>query len=103
MAEMKVKYRALSYVWGDSAKRHPIKVNGQNFEVTSNLLYFLTHRNQLLQTKKFWIDALCINQIDDEEKSHQIPRMRERYMRMLLECIASLALLQPKKRKQLEP
>jgi hypothetical protein len=80
------KFVALSYVWGDPDFTHCIMVNGHSFAVTANLYAALRHLRKVSSTIgfdaaefPFWIDAICINQADVDEKSLQIPRMREIY------------------------
>ena len=77
ISQVRKKYDALSYVWGDDKKMHTINVNGRSFQVRENLMFYLRRvcRNPLL----LWIDALCLNQDDKAEKSQQILRMREIY------------------------
>ena len=62
-------YAALSYCWGDASVTRPIKLNGDTFYVTTNLWNCLS----VLRTEDFadyyWVDAICINQQDNEEKS----------------------------------
>jgi hypothetical protein len=75
-------YLALSYVWGDATnEKKTIEVNGIAVSVTSNLhkalLQMRPDTNVELQT--YWVDALCINQADNDEKSSQIQFMREIY------------------------
>ena len=79
------EYEALSYTWGSqhdgSAK---INLNGHLTSVTMNLFEALKQL-RLDQVKngkskrKLWIDAICINQGDDAEKSRQILLMRDIY------------------------
>ncbi len=83
-------YIALSYVWGDPNNSHPVDVNCRDFNVTQNLYMALLHIHELSsifeegvgqqsesgQADSFlWIDALCINQGDIEERSKQISKM----------------------------
>ncbi|KAF5000053.1 hypothetical protein FGRMN_2064 [Fusarium graminum] len=78
---------ALSYVWGhptrsDGEPDHTITVNGCPFQVTPNLYYALaqlrkSHRIQ--QGFRIWVDAVCINQNDTEERGQQVARMRDIY------------------------
>ena len=83
-------YIALSYVWGDPKNSHPVNVNSRNFNVTQNLYEALLHiyelssifeeglsrRSESGQADLFlWVDALCINQRDIDEKSKQVPKM----------------------------
>ncbi len=90
-------YRALSYTWGDPTVTEPIHINGHTVEVTRNLLAALRriardpaddagggleHGQQ--QQLLLWVDALCINQRDNDEKSQQIPMMSDIYGRASL-------------------
>ncbi len=76
-SEVRKRYYALSYVWGNPDKVHTIGLNGQDFQVTDNLMFFLRRKRTV--TLAFWIDAICINQDDETEKSEQIARMGEIY------------------------
>jgi len=72
------RYGALSYVWGHLNKSQPIFVNGYHFEVTKNLhgaLSSLRHRS----IEWLWIDAICINQKDKDERGHQVRSMAKIY------------------------
>ncbi|RYP48532.1 hypothetical protein DL768_005611 [Monosporascus sp. mg162] len=68
-------YLALSYVWGPpNQEKKLVYVNGCPFTVGRNLESALLH----LQDKillPIWIDAICINQVDDSEKSAQVAQM----------------------------
>ncbi|KAH8900257.1 HET-domain-containing protein [Thozetella sp. PMI_491] len=72
-------FTALSYVWGKySAPRDVLHCNGYQIDVTRNCwsaMYHLTKSGPLT----IWIDAICINQADDDEKSRQIPLMSKIY------------------------
>jgi heterokaryon incompatibility protein (HET) len=76
-------YDALSYAWGDASKTKTIFVNDCQFEVTENLYAGLLELRDFEPKQKYsrnefiWIDALCINQTDDNEKSLQVQRMRD--------------------------
>lgn len=75
-----LNYEALSYNWGNTANDEKIWVNAQLCSVTTNLKSFLQHRRQSQNFVDLWIDALCINQADLQEKSQQIPLMNVIYM-----------------------
>ena len=77
LSEVRKGYCALSYVWGDPKKVHTIGLDGQDFQVTDNLMFFLRRKRTV--DLAFWIDAICINQDDKAEKSEQIGRMAEIY------------------------
>ncbi|KAI1089498.1 heterokaryon incompatibility protein-domain-containing protein [Rostrohypoxylon terebratum] len=74
---------ALSYVWGDLKSDQDIKIDGSSFKVTANLkgiLYSLRHEDA---PRNIWIDAICINQSNLEEKGHQVRLMRDIYSKAL--------------------
>jgi hypothetical protein len=76
-------YDALSYTWGDASKTETILVNGCRFEATVNLHAALLQLRGFESSEDYsrndliWIDALCINQNDDSEKSLQVQKMRD--------------------------
>lgn len=70
-----VAYRCLSYMWGDQTERCSILLNGKAATVGRSLLGFLQMAEQRLPDVTIWIDAVCISQTDDEEKSTQVQRM----------------------------
>jgi hypothetical protein len=72
-------FTALSYTWGDPKVRNPIKINGQSLDVTLNLYNALHHMRSLNEVRTFWIDAVCINQDDLEERAAQVLRMCDIY------------------------
>ncbi|KAK8207084.1 heterokaryon incompatibility protein-domain-containing protein [Phyllosticta capitalensis] len=71
------EYVALSYTWGDAKDTGQIVVNGALFTVTANLLAVLEVLVGLkeLRGRPLWIDAICINQNDKDEKNSQVPLM----------------------------
>ncbi|KAF3033146.1 hypothetical protein E8E12_002975 [Didymella heteroderae] len=72
-------YEALSYTWGDSTKCRTIECNGKTFGVSQNLFEALINIRLPDRTRAIWIDALCINQEDDAEKSKQVQYMYSIY------------------------
>ncbi|KAH7333256.1 heterokaryon incompatibility protein-domain-containing protein [Rhexocercosporidium sp. MPI-PUGE-AT-0058] len=75
-------YYALSYCWGDLRSKKKILINNTIVEVGHNLeaaLQQLRSRGYI----RIWIDALCINQNDDEERGLQIRNMRQIYSQAL--------------------
>lgn len=68
-------YEALSYVWGEPDLCRPIWVNGSPRSITRNLDRALRRLRQPSRTRVMWIDALCINQSNVEERSHQVNMM----------------------------
>ncbi|KAF2247117.1 HET-domain-containing protein [Trematosphaeria pertusa] len=75
----KPNFTALSYVWGDPKDRRVILVDGFPISVTRNLYDAMMVLRPANAPITIWIDALCINQADDEEKSWQVGLMAEIY------------------------
>jgi hypothetical protein len=65
-------YTALSYVWGSPGKVKNIVVDGISLGVTANLFSALHDLRDDTRTLLLWVDAICINQSDNEEKAKQI-------------------------------
>jgi len=72
-------YEALSYVWGDDTTGFRVTVDGSPFFVTPNLYSALRHLRLEDRDRVLWIDALCINQADDAERTHQVSCMGDIY------------------------
>lgn len=68
-------YDALSYAWGTSGPTEHIYVDEEEVAVTPSLLAALRHLRGREKTRTLWVDALCINQADDDEKSAQVQQM----------------------------
>ncbi|KAL8367144.1 hypothetical protein RB595_008902 [Gaeumannomyces hyphopodioides] len=79
------KYQALSYVWGTDTASETIDVNGVAFQVGSNLLgalrFLRSMQKDTAAEDGFWIDAICINQDDIDEKNAQLGIMGQIYFR----------------------
>ncbi|KAI9710900.1 MAG: hypothetical protein M1820_002335 [Bogoriella megaspora] len=73
-------YHAISYCWGDPIPVDKVWLsNGQFLNLTASASDILRELTRLKPSDYFWIDALCINQKDNREKSKQILLMREIY------------------------
>ncbi|KAF5581078.1 het-6-heterokaryon incompatibility [Fusarium pseudoanthophilum] len=79
------RFWALSYVWGARENPATILLNDQLFSITRNLYNALyQYRRHVFddygsEKAMLWVDAICINQNDQVEKSIQVPRMSEIY------------------------
>ncbi|KAK3680577.1 hypothetical protein LTR37_021154 [Vermiconidia calcicola] len=73
-------YGALSYTWFDNRKTHLITIDGRSLPITANLHGVLL-RLRSIRSRTLWIDAICINQDDDQERSAQVLIMRYIYGR----------------------
>jgi hypothetical protein len=74
-------YDSISYCWGSSIMDHGIFIDGRYLSVTKNAYEVLHARSSYFQERILWIDAICIDQTNDSEKSSQIPLMRKIYSR----------------------
>ncbi|KFY34128.1 hypothetical protein V494_07032 [Pseudogymnoascus sp. VKM F-4513 (FW-928)] len=93
------KYEALSYTWGDEMPQEKVRVMTSpppkvsitvvdtaeepdehgKMEVRLNLASAMRHLRLPDRARMLWIDAICINQRDDEEKSSQVKRISQIY------------------------
>ena len=70
---------ALSYTWGDSEDRVGIVCNQRQIPIMRNLYSALRRLRLHDATLLLWIDAICINQEDNEEKAVQVLLMQRIY------------------------
>lgn len=73
------KYEALSYVWGDQTLRRFITINGTRYSVGKNLYDCLVHLRRATTDRELWVDTLCINQAEKDERSQQVLLMGDLY------------------------
>lgn len=73
------EYIAGSYVWGSPEPKMSILLDGALFQVRNNLFRFLKAFRSRYQTQIIWLDAICINQDDIQERSHQVQEMKRIY------------------------
>lgn len=85
LADVSVRYSALSYVWGDMEKGLvEIEVDGSPFRITQNLYTGLENLLRTIDQRDipwFWVDAICINQSDQIERTWQVAQMHKTYKR----------------------
>ncbi|KAI1326464.1 heterokaryon incompatibility protein-domain-containing protein [Xylariaceae sp. FL0255] len=83
-----IGFEALSYCWGDQTKHQTVKIvtTDQGGEATAvdititESLYFALHGLRSHEgVRTLWIDALCINQRDIDERNHQVSVMQQIY------------------------
>ena len=74
-------YEALSYTWGEPEKNRVIICDGSPLGVSQNLYETLKYLRKSDQERSVWIDAICIRQEDEEEKTQQVRIMKEIYKR----------------------
>lgn len=98
VAEESLCYEALSYCWGSVNDTTEITLHGLPrvypgqdgrderdepfsgaFRVTRNLKEALLALRYQHETRRLWVDAICINQMDATEKTHQVGHMNKIY------------------------
>jgi Heterokaryon incompatibility protein (HET) len=76
-------YEALSYTWGNPAFSKHIDVIGRQLKhrifITENLFAALQAYRRQDTARVLWIDAICINQTDNDEKNQQVALMASIY------------------------
>jgi hypothetical protein len=102
IVDRRLKFEALSYAWGKGNSSENIylqdfsvpndgrsvdevmllmaqQTKPRPFAVRSNLYQALKQIRSEIKDVWLWVDAICINQKDSVEKSHQIPKMPDIY------------------------
>ncbi|OWY45675.1 hypothetical protein AALT_g10500 [Alternaria alternata] len=74
-----IAFNALSYIWGSRDMRHTIECEGKTIRIVPNLHRFLQLLRQSGHVEPLWIDAICINQDDPQEKYHFVSTMATIY------------------------
>ena len=72
-------YTALSYTWSGPVSENVIIIGGLPLRITENLELALRRFRGPIRSKNMWVDAICINQSDNEEKSVQVSLMGDIY------------------------
>lgn len=73
------RFIALSYVWGSAERTHTVFCHKKRLSVPQSCYDVLVGVRRRDESVTVWIDAICINQDSDEEKSSQIPLMSKIY------------------------
>lgn len=75
-------YTAVSYTWGNEEASEVIYLDNRPFYVRPNLwscLYYMAHAARNTAWKCLWVDAICINQANNVERSSQVRLMDQTY------------------------
>ncbi|KAI0886325.1 HET-domain-containing protein [Annulohypoxylon maeteangense] len=77
-----IEYTALSYTWGRAVsvdELYEILIDDQPFFVRRNLYNFLATAAGKETSGLFFVDAICINQLNSAERQHQVQQMTRIY------------------------
>lgn len=73
------QYETISYCWGDPKLTAHIVLNGRRKKVPASSKAAIARMRLPDADRVLWIDALCINQDDPEERGHQVTLMSKVY------------------------
>ena len=76
--EEKSQYEALSYRWGDP-QGHSVKCNDQTLPVNIGLFYALQRFRLSKQPRLLWVDEICINQDDEQDRIQELQKVHRIY------------------------
>ncbi|CAJ2505055.1 Uu.00g124490.m01.CDS01 [Anthostomella pinea] len=72
-------YEAISYAWGPTTPTALLECSGRALRITGSLDTALRAFRWGDRPRELWIDQICINQHDTDERSQQVQRMRDIY------------------------
>ena len=77
-------YTALSYTWGDPLMTREVIINRSRVQITTNLevgLRTIRARFARIAGFRLWVDAICIDQKNGQERGMQVEKMKEIYVK----------------------
>jgi len=82
-------YEAISYVWASTKRRAKVKCDGRRLHITWSLDQVLRRARLQEKVRVLWVDAICINQDNPDERGHQVTLMGPIYQKAtrVLICI----------------
>ncbi|KAF2747641.1 hypothetical protein M011DRAFT_402520, partial [Sporormia fimetaria CBS 119925] len=72
-------YDCISYCWGEPVFTHAIDCDGFTCQITDRVDSMLRHLRKRTAARNLWLDAICLNQKNTEEKGVQVQLMGEIY------------------------
>lgn len=72
-------YEAVSYVWGPPIMTSSLMCDGIEVKVTGTIYSLLRCLRHEDSPRRLWIDAVCINQADIQERNFQVSLMKQIY------------------------
>ena len=80
LSDESIEYEAVSYTWGDNTQTNKIHLNGDTEQIIGRNCHAALRRlRRSDEDRTIWIDAICINQNDLNERSRQVRLMNEIY------------------------
>ena len=79
LSTLETEFEALSYTWGSTENKTGIHLDNYLVPVTKNLFEALEALRFQNKPRALWVDALCINQENLEERASQVKIMRYIY------------------------
>lgn len=94
-------YTAVSWMWGPEDDKIEVEIDGHMLEIRQNLGRIIEHLRDTKETRRVWIDAICIDQRSLEERNHQVQLMGQIYSNA--NCVvACITAERQRDRKQLQ-
>lgn len=74
-----IGFETISYCWGDPKDQAVIDVEGFHLRVPISAIELLQQFRYQDRDRHLWIDSICLNQLDLEERGHEVARMHHIY------------------------
>lgn len=75
-----LRYEAVSYCWGEVNRDFHVLCDDRAIMVTENLIAALLRFRHRTDPRTLWMDSICIDQNDIDEKNHQVKAMGNVYL-----------------------
>jgi hypothetical protein len=72
-------YEAIAYTWGDGTIKHEVFFEGKKLGITDSVKDILLELRGSETERVLWIDTMCINQKDIDERNRQVWLMGQVY------------------------
>jgi hypothetical protein len=75
------EFDIISYTWGGEAQSHNCGIDGVNWDVTTPQDRIEDIKRLMIESdvQYMWVDSVCINQADENERSAEVSKMYEYY------------------------
>ena len=77
------RYEGVSYTWGNEEPTEAIMIGSQVVYIRPNLCAGLKRLRKVNQSRRLWVDAICIDQRDDREDNPQKNREKNDQVRLM--------------------